>query len=495
MQIAPGSSAELWQDGDIASDPVPSSSRKRRSDAALNTTRLIEAARRVLAVQPQASMATIAAEAGLGRNTIHRHFATRQDLIDAVRLQASDDSVANDADYLRPPGELSTLTPTMLSAADVLNKVAPFQLGTQIVAEAQRLDGVSSAAIYLADLDGVQLRRLAGATTFPPTLPIDLALGPEIPRDAIVALRATIEQHLPGATVAPMYQRGRAIGVLLAIGSQEDGLRELAQEAAATLSLAERYTDHAARVRRAHPTSPAAEIQQNMLPPRIVRIGGAMLAGNVLPGYDIGGDWFDYTDNAEGAWLGIADTQGNGARAAATSSVMLGAFRAARHLETATPASAIHLMRKTLLELGDLAVPVSTTIAQWNGASSILQWVTCGDFPPILIHDSGDLEPIGERQPELASREFPRRLRIQSRRLTAGQRVLLASDGVLTREDEQGRPFGIEGIADAIARTPDGSAATTVRAIEDAARAHASTPFADDATLMVLVPTALSDST
>ncbi len=472
----------------ISNAPRPTSNRKKRSDAALNKTRLVEAARRVLAEQPQASMATIAAEAGLGRNTIHRHFPTRQDLIDAVRLQASDDSVANDEDRLRRPGELSGLAPTPLSVSDVLNKVPPFELGTQIVAEAQRLAGVSSAAIYLVDLDGAQLRRLAGAHTFPDVLPIDLAVGPEIPREAVAALRASIEQHLPNATVAPLYLRGRATGVMLAIGPEESELRALAQEAAAALSLAERYTDQAARVRRSRPTSAAAEIQQNMLPPRIVRVGGATLAGNVMPGYDIGGDWFDYTDNPEGAWLGIADTEGNGAPAAAAATVMLGAFRAARHLARATPASCVHLMQETMHELGERRVAVSTTIALWNGAQGILQWVTCGDFPPLLVDAHGEIRPIGELQPALGAVDFPRRLRIQSWRVEPTQRILLVSDGVIDRSNEAGEPFGLAGVQRAITGTVRDSAASMVRAIEDAARSHSKDEFADDATLVALVP-------
>jgi serine phosphatase RsbU (regulator of sigma subunit) len=64
------------------------------------------------------------------------------------------------------------------------------------------------------------------------------------------------------------------------------------------------------------PTTPAAEIQQNLLPPRLVRISGASVAGNVLPGYDIGGDWFDYAENPDGTWIGIADAEGTGPRAA-----------------------------------------------------------------------------------------------------------------------------------------------------------------------------------
>ena len=106
-----------------------------------------------------------------------------------------------------------------LSVTEVLSKVPPFQVGDQIVAEAQRLDGVTSAAVYLADLEGTTLQRLAGAGAFPSRIPLPLAVGPEIPREGIEPLRALIEELLPGTVVAPMYLRGRAIGLLMAVGA------------------------------------------------------------------------------------------------------------------------------------------------------------------------------------------------------------------------------------------------------------------------------------
>ena len=54
--------------------------------------------------------------------------------------------------------------------------------------------------------------------------------------------------------------------------------------------------------RRKQPTA-AAEIQQSLLPPRIVRITGGEVAGNVLPSYEVAGDWFDVIENADGVWI------------------------------------------------------------------------------------------------------------------------------------------------------------------------------------------------
>src|SRR3954471_16274475 len=268
--------------------------RRQRSDRALNRSKLVEAARDLLAQDPDVEMADIAKAAGVARSTAYWHFATREEIIGAVRTQVRDDAESNDEERLRPAGELAHLAPTPLSVTEVLNKVPPFQVGDQIVAEAQRLDGVTSAAVYLVDLEGTTMQRLAGPGTFPEQIPVPIAVGPEIPREGIEPLRAAIDDLLPGTVVAPMYLRGRAIGVLMAIGATDDALRDLAAEGAAAISLAATYTDHIDAVRRLRPTTPAAEIQQHLLPPRILRIGGALIAGNILPGYEIGGGWFDY---------------------------------------------------------------------------------------------------------------------------------------------------------------------------------------------------------
>src|SRR3954447_17564099 len=157
--------------------------RRQRSDRALNRTKLVEAARELLAQDADAEMADIAAAAGVARSTAYRHFATRKEIVAAVRTQIRDDAESNDEEHLRPPGELAHLAPTPLSVTEVLNKVPPFQVGEQIVAEAQRLEGVTSAAVYLVDLEGTTMQLMAGPATFPSAIAVPLAVGPEIPRE------------------------------------------------------------------------------------------------------------------------------------------------------------------------------------------------------------------------------------------------------------------------------------------------------------------------
>jgi serine phosphatase RsbU (regulator of sigma subunit) len=461
--------------------------RRRRSDAALNRTRLVEAARLLLAERPEATMAEIAAKAGVGRGTAYRHFARREELLEAVRRQERDDAEANEAEFVRPPGQLAHRAPTPLSVTEVLNKVPPFQLGDQVVAEAQRLPGVTAAAVYVCDLDGTTLQRMAGGGGFPHRIPVPLAVGPEIPREGVAALRAVIADRLPGAAVAPMYLRGRAMGALVAIGAVDDALRDLAAEAGAAITLADEHTDAIAAARRVRPTSPAAEIQQNLLPPRILRLAGALVAGNVLPGYDIGGDWFDYADNRDCAWIGIADTEGEGAKAAGLGAILLGAFRAARH-EGDDPAAVVAAMHALLREVSNRRATAHVTIACWYGATATVRWVTCGEHAPILIDATGALEVLGDAAPPLGARRFPADPPVHERRLEDGDRLMLLSDAVLDRPTLDGGTLGLDGVAEAVVKAPVASAAGTLRAVEDAVREAVEDPLSDDATVVVLVP-------
>ncbi|GHB05881.1 TetR family transcriptional regulator [Streptomyces termitum] len=68
--------------GETAAQPL-------RADAERSVRAILEAAERVLAEDPGASMEQIAAAAGVARTTIHRRFASRQALIEALASSAA----------------------------------------------------------------------------------------------------------------------------------------------------------------------------------------------------------------------------------------------------------------------------------------------------------------------------------------------------------------------------------------------------------------------
>ena len=106
------------------------------------------------------------------------------------------------------------------------------------------------------------------------------------------------------------------------------------------MELAGGYTDVIDSARRRKKTHAAAELQQSLLPPRIARMGGGEVAGSVLPTYEVGGDWFDYVENRDGAWLAIADATGRRTAAGVLGAIALAALRSARRSGQSVEAAA-----------------------------------------------------------------------------------------------------------------------------------------------------------
>lgn len=72
---------------------MTSSELRRRPDTSGRPT-LLDVAAEVLVGNPAASLATVASAAGIGRTTLHKQYATRQDLVVAVAHRALDRSIA-----------------------------------------------------------------------------------------------------------------------------------------------------------------------------------------------------------------------------------------------------------------------------------------------------------------------------------------------------------------------------------------------------------------
>ena len=244
-----------------------------------------------------------------------------------------------------PPGAWAANAPSVLDAIQVFDVVAPALLPEQLVAEAQRTAGVP-VALYVLDIDGTHLLHMAGLDRLGAKLSAPLAVGPELDADGVKDLRRHLARY-PGVELFPLWLRGRATGVLIAFGRPVRSLSELARQAAAAITLSDRYTDVFARAQRRKQPKAGAEIQQSLLPARIARVTGAEVAGNVLPSYEVAGDWFDVVENADGVWITLADGLGPTTRAAASSAVALGALRASRR-SGAGIGEALVVMHQTL---------------------------------------------------------------------------------------------------------------------------------------------------
>ena len=129
---------------------------KQRSDARANRERLLDLAREALAVDPSASLSSIAKMAGVGQGTLYRHFPSREALVLGV--------------YRKEIDALVELAPTLLAAHPPLQA---FRLWCDRLTEFGRVKhGVSDMLhAVLSDQDFLEtyepmlgaVRRLMGA--------------------------------------------------------------------------------------------------------------------------------------------------------------------------------------------------------------------------------------------------------------------------------------------------------------------------------------------
>ena len=466
-----------------------------RADALASRELILEAAA-TLAGDQRVRMAEIAAAAGVGRSTLYRHFPTRQALTSALleRESGAQSSPGSQAPQIgkvatmpfQAPGQLGRERAMAVEVTRVLDEVPPHLVPDQLVAEARRTAGVP-VALYVVDIDGSHLLRLAGTEEFPDEIDAPPALGPEIVPEGLPPFYERLQRQLPGCVAEPLWLRGRVIGLLLCIGTPVITLTDIAKQGAAALELSNDYTDFIEAARRHKPTTPAAEIQQNLFPPRIARIAGAQLAGVLLPSYEVGGDWFDFVENRDGAWLAIADAAGTGPTAAGLGAAALGALRAARRAGSNLE-QALSLMHATVQQLENRDFYVTAWVGHWHAATARLTWVNCGHPPAYLLDAEGTLN-------ELQSPEHPalgttgggkRSFEPVERRLKPGERLILLTDGITNRQLDGGGTFGLDGVKTAVEAAASPTAAGAAMAIQQALTDCSREPFQDDATVVVM---------
>ncbi|MDX6475073.1 MAG: phosphoserine phosphatase RsbU/P [Gaiellaceae bacterium] len=372
--------------------------------------------------------------------------------------------------------------PVQVPTTEDLLSLSIDRLPEGIVAIAERIVG-TRVGLYVVDLEGVALRRLAGGFSLPEEVPIPQMAGPELPRGHVEELeRAFAERGL--GTVMPLWLRHRAIAVFLVEGGSAPALEEFAARAAIALELSLRYTDRVARARHRQRATAGAELQQLLLPPRIAGFRGAEIAASVLPAYDVGGDWFDHSADREGAWLAVADAAGKGPRASAVSALTVAALRAARQAGGSLAEAGV-LMDRAIVGFEDPGMFVTALLARWEYATRTLEWLTFGHPQPCRLAADASLEELdGPVVPPLGLLADQKLVPARAE-LHVGDRVVFYSDGVVERRCAGGR-LGAAALHRHLREAPGPSAASLLTHVLHHVAGLHETPLDDDATVMVL---------
>ena len=249
------------------------------------------------------------------------------------------------------------------------------------------------------------------------------------------------------------------------------------------------YGDLFARVRRRRPMSLAAEIAWNLLPPLTFGTERLVISCLLAPVYEVGGDSFDYAVDATTARFAVFDAMGHGLQAGWIATIAIAAYRNARRqgLDLPSTVTAVNDAVETTFG-GDQFV--TAVLAELDLASGRLTFHSAGHPEPLLLRGRVVKTLTGE--PGLpfgllsAGPRTPPAL--QSESLEPGDRLVLFTDGVVEARTAGGEFFGVERLADFVARQASAGlpAPEAMRQLMHAILAHQEGQLQDDATVVLV---------
>jgi len=229
----------------------------------------------------------------------------------------------------------------------------------------------------------------------------------------------------------------------------------------------------------------ASEIQQRFQPASAPQVVGYELQGISFPCYEIGGDYYDFIQRANGNLVvALGDVSGKGTAAA----LLMSSLHAAVHAQVESHESPV----KTITSINRYLVAsipanrfVTLFYAELDPKTGSLAFLNAGHNPPLIVHSGGTMEQLaagGLPLGIMADADF----REGRTKLHPGDVLVIYSDGVSEAVDAAGEEFGPTRLYEVVARNLDASAAGIRDRIESALTKFCQgTPAADDITLVI----------
>ncbi len=245
--------------------------------------------------------------------------------------------------------------------------------------------------------------------------------------------------------------------------------------AVGTMKLASQEAD----LRAAH------EIQARLLPREVPALRNATVACAWQPAHSVGGDYFDVLTLPSGKVVFcMADVCGKGISAALLMANVQAAFRAFAP-DSADVGSLCLRLNRTLCEVTGPARFVTFYCGVFDPDTRWFEYENAGHLPPLLLRGE-EAEPITGGGMVLGL--FPEAA-YESRflQLLSGDRIILATDGILEAADQHGEEFGEARLASASRAAVLPAAGTIQQQVMTTVTAYCNGNFEDDASLMVIV--------
>jgi Stage II sporulation protein E (SpoIIE) len=228
----------------------------------------------------------------------------------------------------------------------------------------------------------------------------------------------------------------------------------------------------------------ARQIQQTLLPREMPHVSRLDVSGVWQPARTMGGDYYDLLPLSDTELaICIGDVAGKGMPAALLMSGLQAAVRASA---SNSPRDLCERVRRVVVSSLSGGRFVTFFYATVDTANMRLRWCNAGHNAPILARADGTIVRLAEGGPAFSRLFKSNAYEEREIALTAGDRIILFTDGVSEAMDSAGELFGESRIEELVVDCPDLTAEQLQQTIVDAASAFSGGELEDDVTLVLV---------
>ena len=285
-------------------------------------------------------------------------------------------------------------------------------------------------------------------------------------------------------TAGVLYMDSRKIAADLGGGNREL-LQTLALEASTVLENARLLQEEEVKRQMEEELRLARTIQQSLLPGKLPGEGWLRASGSSVASHQVGGDYFDVARVTETCWsLVVADVSGKGVSSALLASLFQGALITATDVPRAMTQRMERLNRFLIDRTGgEKYATVFYGLVHQDGRTI---FINAAHPPPLVVRTDGsvvELEANGMPVGLLEEAQFP----VVEWHLSAGDKVVIYSDGVTEAEGSDGGFFGRKRLRQVVAQHAGGTCTAIHDAIQESVAAFTEgAAQSDDITVLVL---------
>ncbi|HEY2322400.1 MAG TPA: SpoIIE family protein phosphatase [Thermoanaerobaculia bacterium] len=231
----------------------------------------------------------------------------------------------------------------------------------------------------------------------------------------------------------------------------------------------------------------ANRIQAALLPLDAPSLAGASVASHYRAATEIGGDYFDFLQQPNGE-IGIAfgDVSGHGL----TSGIVMAMAKSALLVQVghdASPRAVMNVLNDIVMKTAPRRIMMTFFFGLLDPRSQILRFSSAGHLDPYVYRAAtGELHPLSSWGFPLGVRRREP-FREHTVEFSAGDRLILYSDGLIEAVDDDGEPYGFERFEHTLRAHGHSSAEEIKKALLTSVRKFTrNRPPEDDQTLVVV---------